>query len=47
MVRLAASSRMLLKVLTAEYMEVGGERLRNLDSVTDVKDGQSAHLKLV
>ena len=47
MERLAASSSILLKVLTAEYMDEGGERLRNFPSVMEVKEGQSARLKLV
>ena len=47
MVVLAASSRILLKVWTAVYGEVGGGRRLNLSSEMEVKDGQSARLKFV
>ena len=43
----AVSRRILLKVFTAGYGEVGGGRLLNLSSEMEVKEGQSARLKLV
>ena len=47
MVVLAVSSRILLKVWTAVYGEVGVGRGLNLSSEMEVKDCQSARLKLV
>ena len=47
MVDFAVFSKILLKIPTAVYMEAGGGRLRNLSSEMEVKEVQSARLKLV
>ena len=47
MVVLAVLSRTRVNIPTAVYMEAGGARLRNLFSEIEVKEGQSARLKLV